>query len=231
MNGSRKALLLAAGLGTRLKPFTNHHPKALYEVEGKPLLQHAIEHVKAFGFTNIIINLHHFSNQIVDYLAMHDNFGVSISFSEETDELLETGGGLKKCRWFLEGEEPFLMRNTDLISDLNLEQLWMHHAKENPLATLVVRERETSRYLLFNPEGLLSGWENRTTGERIITRQATEYHAYAFSGMQLINPRIFEEITEMGRFSIIDLYLRLSAVYKIQAFIDGNSRWLDAGKQ
>jgi len=225
-----KALILAAGLGTRLQPVTNSIPKALVMVDGKPLLQHALEHVKRFGIHDVIVNVHHFPGQIVDFLAAHDNFGLEIAISDESDELLETGGGVKKASWFFQDGEPFLVRNVDLLSDLNIERLLESHLEREALATLVVRDRLTSRYLLFDQTMQLCGWENRKTGERLNYREEKEMIPLAFSGIQVINPEIFPLITERGKFSLINLYLRLATNHSIRGTLDEASYWKDVGK-
>jgi NDP-sugar pyrophosphorylase family protein len=227
----RKALILAAGLGTRLKPFSDHHPKALFPVDGKTLLQHSIEHLKAYNITNIIVNVHHFADLIVGFLKANDNFGINITFSDETGELLDTGGGLKKCDWFFNDGQPFLVHNVDILSNLHLENLFQYHSHLGGLATLVVKDRETSRYFLFDDQLQLSGWENKKTGELRITRQQSgSVNPFAFSGIQVLNPEIFSLITESGKFSITDLYLRLSSQFPIFAYLDKDSSWHDAGK-
>ena len=229
-------MIPAAGLGTRLWPLTNHMPKALVEVEGKPLLQHALEHLKQYGIREIIINIHHFPDQIREFVRKHEGFGLEISFSVESDELLDTGGGLKRAAWFFQGHanmpaaEPFFVRNVDIISDLNLEEMLRHHRESKALATLAVRERKTSRYLLFDDQLQLSGWENRKTGERIISRKRTDYNPLAFSGIQVLDPKIFPLIMENGSFPLIPMYLRISEKHRIAGFQDDRSRWFDAGK-
>ncbi len=167
-----KAMILAAGLGTRLKPFTDTHPKALFEIEGRTLLEHAIEHVKSAGIREVIINVHHFAGQITDYLNRHDNFGTKVTISDESGELLETGGGVKKAAWFFRDCDCAIIRNVDILSDLNLLKITAHHRTTGSLATLAVRKRETSRYFLFDHDMQLCGWENRKTGERVIARES-----------------------------------------------------------
>ena len=235
-----KALLLAAGLGTRLKPFTETKPKALFEVDGKTLLEHSIDHFKQYGIKDIIINVHHFSEQIIDYLKHNRNFDINISLSDETGQLLETGGGLKKAAWFFEDGKSFLVRNTDVLSDLDLNKLMDQHHKQQGLATLVVRERETLRYFLFDDEMRLCGWENKKSGKKIISREEPSDRGViernqvmkqlAFSGIQIIDPKIFNLITETGKFSLTDLYLRLSRSQVIYGYLDRESYWRDAGK-
>ena len=225
-----KALILAAGLGTRLRPITNSIPKALVVVDGKPLLQHALEHLKQYGIDDVIINVHHFAEQIIDFLKNHHNFNMEIAISDESDELLETGGGLQKASWYFQDGEPFLVRNVDVLSNLNIESLFETHMKSNALATLVVRDRLTSRYLLFNQAMELCGWENRKTEERVNCRKEDNLIALAFSGIQVLNPEIFPLITERGAFPVTDLYLRLATNHPIRGYLDNTSHWKDVGK-
>lgn len=230
---------MAAGLGTRLKPFTEHHPKALYVYQGKTLLQHALEHLEKYGILDIVINIHHFANQVVEYIKFNNNFGLNISFSDESDLLLETGGGLLKARWFFDHEDDFVVRNVDIISDLNLREMITCHQQNHALATLAVRSRQTSRYLLFDQENHLTGWENQKTGEKILC-QAVELGGsdnfevniakrLAFSGIHVINGQIFNLITEQGKFSMTDLYLRLAGTRNILGFEEPGDLWLDVG--
>lgn len=225
-----KALLLAAGLGTRLKPLTDNMPKALVVVEGKTLLENALDHLKTAGVTEVIVNVHHFPEMIVDFLERNRNFGFNIAISDESDELLETGGALKKAAWFFNDERPFIVRNADILSDLDLKKMVSYHLEKAAMATLAVRKRETSRYLLFQNDMRLSGWENRTTGEKIITRPTEDNLPFGFSGIQIVSPGIFPLITETGKFSLIQLYLRLSSFTNIYGYPDSDSNWRDAGK-
>jgi len=225
-------MILAAGLGTRLKPLTDKIPKALVEVNGITLLEHSVNHLKKYGITRVIINVHHFAGQIIDYLRMNNDFGMEISISDETGELLDTGGGLKKASWFFNDDLSFLIRNVDVLSDLDLHRLNEYHAEYGGLVTLVVRERETSRYLIFNDELQLCGWEDLKTGEKKITRQVpVEKKELAFSGIQVVDPKIFNLITEAGKFSLTEMYLKLSSEHKIVGYLDKDSVWLDAGKK
>lgn len=179
-----KAMILAAGLGTRLKPFTNNHPKALYVVDGKTLLEHAIDHLKSAGIQQVIINVHHFAGQIVEYLRQHDHFGLQISISDETGELLETGGGVKKAGWFFQDCDCAIIRNVDIISDLDLVRFSTHQQESGALATLAVRKRETSRYFLFKRDMQLCGWVNRKTGERILVGESANFESeHSFTGL------------------------------------------------
>jgi len=229
---SVKALLFAAGLGTRLKEQTQDKPKALVKLAGKPLLQHAIEHLKHYGITDITINVFHFAEQIISFLNENNSFGISIHISDEKGQLLDTGGGVKKAGVFLKGDEPILIYNVDVISNLDLNTLLKYHQEHKALATLVVRSRETSRYLMIDKNMQLAGWKNYTTGETRISRKVSYADAspLAFSGIQLIQPELLELITEEGKFPIIDLYLRLAINQSIIAYHDQSELWMDLGK-
>ena len=223
-------MILAAGLGTRLKPFTDSHPKALYMVYGKTLLEHALDHVKSAQITEVIVNVHHFADQIIDYLQLHHNFGLNISISDEKFELLETGGGLKKAAWFFDNCDTALIRNVDILSDLDLFRMADFHLHSESIATLAVRNRETSRYFLFDDKMNLCGWENQKTGERRISNETQTRSAFAFSGIQFIDQAIFSLMIEEGKFSLTDLYLRLADTHKIAGYLDDGIVWKDVGR-
>ncbi|MCX6227772.1 MAG: nucleotidyltransferase family protein [Bacteroidia bacterium] len=225
-----KALIFAAGLGTRLFPLTQNKPKALCEIAGKTLLQYAIEKVSHAGYNDLIINIHHFGDQIIDFLKSHHNFGLNIVVSDEREQLLDTGGGIVKASWFLDGPEPFLVYNVDVFSTIDLDQLLQVHKQNGALATLAVRERVTSRYLMFDKQMQLSGWRNTKSNEQIIARKSNEANLYAFSGIQLVNPEIFKLILEKGSFPLIPLYLRLASEQSIYGFLDESNLWMDLGK-
>ena len=227
-----KALIFAAGLGTRLKDHTIDKPKALVQLAGKPLLQHAIEKLILHQITDITINVFHFADQIITFLKSHPFPEVTIHISDERDGLLDTGGGLKKAEAFLTGNEPILIYNVDVISNLDLNELENHHLSSGSLATLVVRHRETARYLMFDQNLQLAGWKNFSNGETKISNEHTFTKAvpYAFSGIQIVQPEIFSLITENGKFPIMDLYLRLAKTESIHGFVDTSSMWMDLGK-
>ena len=227
-----KALLFAAGLGTRLKEHTQDKPKALVSIAGKPLLQHAIEYLKKQGITDITINIFHFADQVISFVEENNSFGIDIHISDERPQLLDTGGGLKKAGIFLKGDEPILIYNVDVISSLDLNVLLKYHLEQKALATLVVRQRETSRYLMFDQNLQLAGWKNFSNGETIISRPESfaDAQPLAFSGIHIVQPEILELITEEGKLSIMDLYLRLSKDHSIKAFIDQSDLWMDLGK-
>ena len=225
-----KAMIFAAGLGTRLYPHTTDRPKALVEVSGKTLLQHAIEKLAKYGYNELVINIHHFGDQIVGYLEGNRNFGLNIKISDERDYLLDTGGAILKAAPYLEGDEPFLVYNVDVISNIDLMLFREYHEKKGGLATLVVRDRKTERYLLLDDSNQLSGWRNLKTGCETISRKTRKYNFWAYSGIQMINPAIFNLITETGKFPLIPLYLRLSHEYPIFGYPDPSSLWMDLGK-
>ena len=224
-------MILAAGLGTRLKPFTDMHPKALAVVNNKTILERNIRFLASFGIKEIIINVHHFASQAIDFIKTNNGFGSDILFSDETNEVLETGGGIKKAAWFFEKDtEPFVVMNVDILTDLNLKKMILQHERNNPVATLAVTERETSRYFLFDKSGNLCGWENVKTGEKKISRVVSDYFEKAFSGIHVISPKIFPLIKMEGKFSMVDVYLDLSKTHTIASFDHSDSKFIDVGK-
>lgn len=233
-NLTMKALIFAAGLGTRLKPLTDTMPKAMVPVAGKPLLQHVIEKLKAAGFTEIIINVHHFAEQIIDFVRSNNNFGIRIEFSDEREKLLDTGGGIKKAAWFFDDGKPFLVHNVDILSNIDLSSLYNTHLKNRPAASLVVSSRKTSRYLLFDKNQHLKGWINEQTGEiksPALQINPTDYTKLAFSGIHILEPSIFKYMdTFPGKFSIIDFYLSVCDKVNICSHTPQNLNLLDVGK-
>lgn len=223
-------MILAAGLGTRLKPFTNEHPKALAVVNGKTLLQRNVEYLLSFGIEDIIINVHHFAEQIYEHCRKNNGFGAHLSFSDETNEVLETGGGLLKAAWFFKNHGSFVLMNVDVLTDLNLTKMIVSHLRTTPVATLAVSQRETSRYFLFNESGMLCGWENIKTGERRISRKTNHYVPKAFSGIQVISENIFDLIDFSGKFSMVDVYLRIAQTQSILEFDHTGQKFIDVGK-
>ncbi len=225
-----KAMILAAGLGTRLGELTKSNPKALVEVAGKPLLGHIIARLVRFGFTDITVNVHHFAQQVIDYINRSD-FGVSIHISDESDQLLDTGGGILKAKNFLDGDEPFLVHNVDILSDIDLTQLMLNHQQRNALVTLAVGDRKSSRKLMFDPQMHLRGWKNITTGNTIIPiLPKSGLTELSFAGIHVLSPEIYSYLNQIGVFSIIDTYLNLCAKHKIVG-VDVSARFvLDVGK-
>jgi NDP-sugar pyrophosphorylase family protein len=229
-----KALVFAAGLGTRLKPLTDTMPKALVPIDGKPLLEHVLRKLIANGFDEIIINVHHFADQIISFLAKNNNFGVRIAISDERDALLETGGGIKKASWFFDDGEPFLVHNVDILSNIDLGKLYRYHLGHQGLATVVVSERDTARYLLFDNDLRLNGWTNIKTGEvksSFETLDVSLCRRLAFSGIHVISPRMFELMAGWtGKFSVIDFYLAVASQMEIRGFVPENLKMIDVGK-
>lgn len=227
-----KALILAAGLGTRLQPLTNSKPKALIEINGKTLLGLTITRLLKFGFNQFIVNVHHFADQIIDYLKTKKNFGAQISISDESDLLLDTGGGLKKASWFFNDDRPFLIHNVDVLTNLDLAKLYESHLANDTIATLAVQNRKSSRYFLFDKEKNLCGWTNVKTGESKIVRHDSEaLEPFAFSGIQVVSPAIFELMPDENVFSLVDLYLSIASKKRITYFDHTESYFFDLGKK
>lgn len=231
-----KAMIFAAGLGTRLHPLTDHKPKALIPVAGVPMLERVILRLKEAGFDNITINIHHFGEQILDFLDAHTNFGVNIHISDERDALLDTGGGIKKARPFLDGNEPFLIHNADILSDLNLSVFYRHHIESGADATLLTNERTTSRYLLVNNNHRLCGWTNISTGEVLppgVEFTGENYLKQAFGCVHVLSPSIFQYMEKepwTGKFPIIPFYTSICQKAMIQCYPVNSSNWFDIGK-
>jgi NDP-sugar pyrophosphorylase family protein len=225
------AMIFAAGLGTRLKPYTNTKPKALVELAGKTLLERAIQKLVDIGVNRIVINVHHFAELIEDFLKEKDNFGVDICVSDERDQLLDTGGGLKKAKDLFIPGVPVLVYNVDILSSIDLNDLMKEHKATKALVSMVMRKRESSRYLFFNKHKQLTGWRNCKTGEVKQARaDMDESEPLAFSGIHLVDPKLFNLIEEEGKFSIIDLYLRLAKTENVLAYKDQSDLWFDLGK-
>ena len=232
-----KAMIFAAGLGSRLKPLTDTMPKALVPVAGCPMLEHVILKLKASGFTKIVINIHHFGDQILDFLKVNHNFGLNSLMSDERDYLLDTGGGIKKARSFFEdSDEPFLIHNVDILSDINLKELYDYHIQKGGVATLLASRRKTSRYLLFDQRQKLCGWINKGTGQ--IKPEGFHYVEafyleYAFSGIHVLSPAIFQLMDVPcweGKFSIMDFYLATCQEVEYNGYLTENLQLIDIGK-
>ncbi|HEY7352154.1 MAG TPA: nucleotidyltransferase family protein [Terriglobales bacterium] len=230
-----KAMVLAAGLGTRLRPLTNDRPKALVEVAGRTLLEITLSRLRKFGVREVIINVHHLAKMIEDYLRENRNFGMHIELSREEELLLDTGGGLKKAGYFFQDqtgrEEPFILHNVDVISNIDLNEMLKCHLKHEALATLALHDRQTSRYLLFDDDLQLCGRKAGRDGKSEFVRQVSHPRQLAFSGIHIVSPRLISMITEQGVFSIIQTYLRLAAAgERISAFRADEYYWRDLGK-
>lgn len=225
-----KAMIFAAGLGTRLRPITNDRPKALAEIHGTPLLEIIIRRLINYGFNEIIVNVHHFADKVLEFLDSKKNFGIDLQISDERGALLDTGGGLKKASWFFEDNRPFLVHNVDTLTDIDLLDYYNYHIQNEALATVLVRHRPGSRFFLFDEEKRLCGWENVISKERILaTDHSKNLEQIAFSCLHIIDPTIFKLIDEVGCFSIIDVYLRLAKSQNILGYVDDKSYWLDVG--
>lgn len=226
-----KAMILAAGLGTRLRPITDSRPKALVEVGGKPLLEHILNRLTAAGVSEVIINLHHFPEQIRAFVAEKESFGIRIEFSHETI-LLDTGGGLKQAAAFFDDDQPFILHNVDILTNLDLNKMIARHTETRSLATLAVNQRQTTRYFLFDEKDQLCGWESLKEPRRLLVRaEITEPRRLAFCGIHVISPEIFSKMNETGVFSIVEVYLRLAAAgERIKAFRADGFEWRDVGK-
>ncbi|MCU0370252.1 MAG: sugar phosphate nucleotidyltransferase [Bacteroidales bacterium] len=226
-----KALILAAGLGTRMMPLTANVPKALLLLNGSTLLEIVIRKLAREGFRDIIINVHHHAGQVREFLKQFHLHGVNISISDESELLLDTGGAIRKASWFLDGSDPFLVHNVDVISDIDLRALLDDHIRHRRLATLSVIDRESRRYFLFDEELRLKGWMNTVTGEiRWAGSPIPHTNPLAFSGIHIIDPGIFRLMNEGGRFSIIDTYLKLAVTENIAGYRQDGMTWFDMGK-
>ncbi len=230
-----KAMILAAGLGTRLRPLTNDRPKALVEIAGRTLLEISLTRLHDFGIREVVVNVHHFADLVIAYLKANDNFGMRIEVSRE-DTLLDTGGGLKKAAWFLLEDsglidQPFILHNVDVVSTIDLRRMVQFHTEHRALATMAVQDRETSRYLLFDEHLQLCGRQAGRDGEAELVRTSQRTEALAFSGIHVISPRLLDIITEAGAFSIISTYLRLAAQgERVLAFRADEYYWRDLGR-
>ena len=232
-----KAMIFSAGLGTRLKPFTDEHPKALAQVNGKSLLQRNIEYLQSFDITDIIVNAHHFADQVISVLKINNGFGSRITISDESTRLLETGGGLKKAAWFFDDDQPFVAMNADILTDMDIRAMTDFHIAQHPLVTLAVTSRITSRYFLFDEIDNLCGWKNEYTGELKMSRDVEKYTPKAFSGIHVLSPGIFSEIDKLEavlhdkeKFSLVEVYLQLAKTHTITAFDHSKSKFIDVGK-
>jgi MurNAc alpha-1-phosphate uridylyltransferase len=224
-----KAMIFAAGLGTRFKPWTDTHPKALAIVNGKSLLQRGIEYLQQYGITEVVVNIHHFADQVTAAIDSANGWGSKIIISDERDELLDTGGGLLKAAEHLKND-TFLTLNVDILTDLNLKAFLASHQLDGSEITLATTNRETARYLLFNKYNRLCGWRNVSSGEEKIRLEAKEYFQKAYSGVAIFEPNVFDRIHLTGTFSLIDMYLALAHDNKISSFDHSESKLLDVGK-
>ena len=234
-----RAMILAAGLGTRLKPFTDKHPKALAIVNGKSLLQRNVEYLLSYGIHEIIVNVHHFADQIIETIQDNHGWGANITISDETDEVLETGGGLLRAANYFENEACWLVMNADILTNLDLhkliaaDDLFAQQAEGELVATLAVTDRTSSRNLIFNAAGTLCGWKNNSTGEEKWANPLRDPNTAvpkAFSGIQIIHASFLEDLQLRGKFSLIDAYLQLAQHFAIHYYDHSGGILLDVGK-
>lgn len=229
-NSKVAAMIFAAGLGTRLYPLTKDKPKALVEINGQPLLQTVIERIIAAGITDIVVNVHHFSQLVKDYLASH-SFEADIRISDETDFLLDTGGGLKFAEQLLNPADHILLHNVDILSDIDLNRLIINHIENEALATLAVKERPTSRYLIFDKKTMqLCGWENVKTGETLESRCTDNPVKLAFSGIHVVSKAIFPMIPAGKKISMTPLYVEMAKTQNVRGYLHQQDQWMDVGK-
>jgi NDP-sugar pyrophosphorylase family protein len=224
-----QAFILAAGLGTRLKPLTSSLPKALVEINGVSLLEHNINKLISYGCKHIVVNVHHFAELIIEHIA-NKNYNADIFISDETNKLLDTGGALLNAKNYFDFSKDILVHNVDILSKIDFLDLYNDHNLRNNLATLAVSQRQTSRYLLFDKENKLCGWENTKTNEKIISNNSSELIPFGFSGIQIIKPELIDLIENEGSFPIIPEYLKLSTSYPIYSYIHSQDIWVDVGK-
>jgi len=223
-------MIFAAGLGTRFKPWTDKHPKALALVNGKSLLQRNIEYLQRYGIKNVIVNVHHFADQIIDVVKRNDGWGSNIVISDETTEVLETGGDLLKAKDLFKHGERVITCNVDILTDLDLNKLIAFHEKYKPLISFAVTNRKTSRYFLFDEKGRLCGWRNTKTGEERIVIPTSALIEKASSCVVVFEPEIFSLIPFHGKFSLVDVYLKLAADHLILGYDHTGDRFVDVGK-
>jgi NDP-sugar pyrophosphorylase family protein len=226
-----RAMILAAGLGTRLKPLTNSTPKALIKIKEFTLLELQIKKLISEGFDQIIINVHHFGDVVKNYLKQNNFFNCSIEISDESEKLLDTGGGLKKASHFFRDSEPFLVYNVDILSNISLRKLIKYHLASESIATLAIQNRDSSRKFLFDKNNILCGWMNQKSNENIITRdEQSELFPYSFSGIQVINTKIFKYFPDKDIFSLVEIYLSAARKAKISGYVHNDDLWIDIGK-
>lgn len=225
-----KAMIFAAGLGTRLYPITKDRPKAMAKVNDVTLLEHNIRFTAAQGFDEIIVNVHHFSDKVIDFLQSNSNFGLKIKISFEKD-LLDTAGGLAKAAYFFDNED-FLLYNVDVVSNIDLQKMLAHHQQNKAIATLAIRQRETSRYLLFDENHHLAGWRNKSTGDEILVgaQKPVSLREFAFSGIHIISPKMLPLLGEIRKHSLTPFYLEIAKENTIAGYEHNDDVWFDCGK-
>jgi NDP-sugar pyrophosphorylase family protein len=225
-----KAMIFSAGLGTRFKPWTDQHPKALAPINGKPLLQHNIEYLAGYGIRDVIVNVHHFADQVIEAITKNNGWGSNVVISDERAQLLETGGGLLKAKELFTPGEKFITCNADILTDLNLDELLAFHEKQQPLISFGVTSRKTSRNFLFDETGRLCGWINNNTGEERISIAKPNLVQKAYSCVVVFEYDIFRLMPFQGKFSLTDVYLQLAAEHRILGYGHTGDRFVDVGK-
>ena len=225
-----KAMIFSAGLGTRFKPWTNTHPKALALVNGKSLLQRNIEYLQQYGIKEVVVNVHHFADQIIEAIDRNNGWGSKIIISDETEEVLETGGGLLKAKHLLEGTESFITLNVDILTNLDINKLLAFHQQNNPLISFGVSDRKSSRYFLFDEANRLCGWRNTITGEEKISINKPDLQQKAYSCVVVFQPEIFSLINQKGKFSLTETYLDLAKNHTILGYQHTGDKLVDVGK-
>ena len=225
-----KAMIFAAGLGTRFKPWTDEHPKALAIINGKSLLQRNVEYLQRYGIYDVVVNVHHFPDQVIEAIEQNHGWGSNIIISDERDEVLETGGGLLKAAPLLQSKEPFITLNADILTDLNIHDLLAFHQQQKALISFGISNRTTSRYFLFDEHNRLCGWRNVQTGEEKISIPANPLFQKAYSCVVVFEPSIFKLIPQRGKFSLTETYLSLAADHLIAGYEHTGDKWIDVGK-
>jgi N-acetyl-alpha-D-muramate 1-phosphate uridylyltransferase len=225
-----KAMIFSAGLGSRFKPWTDHHPKALAIVNGKSLLQRNIEYLQQYGITEVVVNVHHFAHQIIAAINTNKGWGSNITISDETDAVLETGGGLLKAKQLLQGDEPFITLNVDILTNLNISHLLAYHNKHQPIISFGVTNRQSSRCFLFDEYNKLSGWRNNQTGQEILSNSSTNLIPKAYSCVAIFNPIVFDVIQQQGKFSLTETYLDIAKTHTILGYDHSGDVLIDVGK-
>ena len=225
-----KAMIFSAGLGTRFKPWTNSHPKALAIINGKSLLQRNIEYLQLYGIYNVVVNVHHFADQVINAVEKNSGWGSIITISDETTEVLETGGGLLKAKSLLQGNQPFFTLNADFLTNLNLHDLQIFHQQKKAIISFGISNRKSSRNFLFDEDNRLCGWMNSITGEKRISIDKPNLKPMAYSCVVVFEPIVFDLITQRGKFSIVDTYLSLAPDYPIYGYDHSGDKLIDVGK-
>lgn len=225
-----QAIIFSAGLGTRFKPWTDNHPKALAIVNGKSLLQRNIEYLQQYNITDVIVNVHHFPEQIISAIGKNSGWGSKVMISDETNEVLETGGGLVKAKKLLDNDKAFLSLNVDVLTDLDINKLKIHHRNEGSLISFGITHRKSSRNILLDSSNRMCGWRNNITGEEKIAIRKDDLVPVAYSCVTIYEPAVFSLIRQQGKFSIMDTFINLASENKISGYDHTGDRWVDVGK-